>query len=57
MGPAGKGERLAAAIVAVAVSLSILAGMNRLADGYVREALEGPGVDTAKIIACVRSLA
>ncbi len=57
MGPAGKGERLAAAIVAVAVSLSILAGMNRLADGYVREALEGPGLDAAKIIACVRSLA
>ena len=57
MGPAGKGERLAAAIVAVAVSLSILAGMNRLADGYAREALEGPGLDAAKIIACVRSLA
>ena len=57
MGPAGKGERLAAAIVAIAVSLSILAGMNRLADGYVREALEGPGLDAAKIIACVRSLA
>ena len=57
MGAAGKGERLAAAIVAVAVSLSILAGMNRLADGYVREELEGPGLDAAKIIACVRSLA
>ncbi len=41
MGAAGRGERLAAAIAAVAVSLSILAGMNRLADGYVREALEG----------------
>ena len=38
----GKGERLAAAVAAVAVSLSILAGMNRLADRYVREALEGP---------------
>ncbi len=57
MGAAGKGERLAAAIAAVAVSLSILAGMNRLADRYVREALEGPGLDAAKIIACVRSLA
>ena len=62
MGPAGKGERLAAAIVAVAVSLSILAGMNRLADGYVREALEGPrleagGMKPGKIIACLRSLA
>ena len=41
MGAAGRGERLAAAIAAVAVSLSILAGMNRLADGYAREALEG----------------
>ncbi len=57
MGAARKGERLAAAIAAVAVSLSILAGMNRLADGYAREALEGPGLDAAKIIACVRSLA
>jgi len=57
MGAAGKGERLAAAIAAVAVSLSILAGMNRLADRYVREALEGPGLGAAKIIACVRSLA
>ena len=37
----GAMERLAAAIAAVAVSLSILAGMNRLADRYVREALEG----------------
>ena len=57
MGAAGRGERLAAAIAAVAVSLSILAGMNRLADRYAREALEGPGPDAAKIIACVRSLA
>ncbi len=57
MGAARKGERLAAAIAAVAVSLSILAGMNRLADGYAREALERPGLDAAKIIACVRSLA
>ena len=57
MGAARKGERLVAAIAAVAVSLSILAGMNRLADGYVREALEAPGLDAAKVIACVRSLA
>ncbi len=57
MGAAGRGERLAAAIAAVAVSLSILAGMNRLAYRYVREALEGPGLDAAKIIACARSLA
>ena len=41
MRTAGAGERVAAAIAAVAVSLSILAGMNRLADRYVREALEG----------------
>ena len=54
MGTAGKGERLAAAIAAVAVSLSILAGMNQLADRYAREALDSaPG----KIIACFRSLA
>jgi hypothetical protein len=54
MGAASKEERLAAAIAAVAVSLSILAGMNRLADGYVREALDSvPG----KVIACLRSLA
>ena len=32
---------MAAAIAAVAVSLSILAGINRLADRYVQEALEG----------------
>ena len=57
MGPAGKGERLAAAIAAVAVSLSILAGMNRLADRYAREALEGTRLEAGKIIACVRSLA
>ena len=41
MRTAGAGERVAAAIAAVAVSLSMLAGMDRLADGYVREALEG----------------
>jgi hypothetical protein len=64
MGAAGKGERLAAAIAAVAVSLSILAGMSRLADGYAREALEGPRLEAGgmrpvpgKIIACLRSLA
>ena len=57
MGAAGKGERLAAAIAAVAVSLSILAGLNRLAERYAREALDGPGLDAARIIACVRSLA
>ncbi len=57
MGAAGKGERLAAAIAAVAVSLSILAGMNRLADRYAREALEGTRLEAGKIIACVRSLA
>jgi len=57
MGPAGKGERLAAAIAAVAVSLSILAGMNRLADRYAREVLEGTRLEAGKIIACVRSLA
>ena len=45
MGATGKGERLAAAIAAVAVSLSILAGMNRLADRYAREALEGPRLE------------
>jgi hypothetical protein len=54
MGTMGKGERVAAAIAAVAVSLSILAGMNQLADRYAREALDSaPG----KIIACLRSLA
>ena len=54
MGMIGKGERIAAAIAAVAVSLSILAGMNQLADRYAREALaSAPG----KIIACLRSLA
>jgi hypothetical protein len=48
------GERVAAAIAAVAVSLSILAGMNQLAERYAREALDSaPG----KIIACLRSLA
>ncbi len=53
-GTVGKGERLAAAIAAIAVSLSILAGMNSLADRYAREALDtAPG----KIIACLRSLA
>jgi len=57
MGAAGKGERLAAAIAAVAVSLSILAGMTRLADGYAREALESPRLEAVKIIACLRSLA
>ena len=57
MGAARKSERLVAAIAAIAVSLSILTGMSRLADGYVRETLEGPGLDAAKIIACVRSLA
>ena len=62
MGATGKRERLAAAIAAVAVSLSILAGMNRLAYGYAREALEAPrleagGARPGKIIACVRSLA
>ena len=41
MGTIGAAERLAAATAAVAVSLSILAGMNRLADRYVLEALEG----------------
>ncbi len=50
----GKGERLVAAIAAVAVSLSILAGMTRLADGYSRDALDSA---PAKIIACLRSLA
>jgi hypothetical protein len=54
MGMIGTVERLAAAIAAVTVSLSILAGMNRLADRYAREALDSaPG----KIIACLRSLA
>jgi hypothetical protein len=54
MGTISAGERLVAAIAAVAVSLSILAGMNGLADRYVREALDSaPG----KIIACLRSLA
>ena len=54
MGAVGKRERLAAAIAAVAVSLSILAGLNRLADRYAQEALDSaPG----KIIACLRSLA
>ena len=57
MGAARKGERLVAAIAAVAVSLSILAGMNRLADRYAREALEGTRVEAGKIIACARSLA
>jgi hypothetical protein len=57
MGSAGRRERLVAAIAAVAVSLSILTGMSRLADRYAREALEGPGPDAAKVIACVRSLA
>jgi len=62
MGAAGKGERLAAAIAAVAVSLSILAGMNQLAGRYAREALEAPrleagGTRPGKITACVRSLA
>ena len=57
MGAAGKGERLAAAIAAVAVSLSILAGMNSLVDRYAREALEGTRLEVGKIIACVRSLA
>jgi hypothetical protein len=50
----GKGERLVAAIAAVAVSLSILTGMTRLADGYAREALDSA---PAKIIACLRSVA
>jgi hypothetical protein len=54
MGMIGKGERIAAAIAAVAVSLSILAGMNQLADRYAREAL---GSAPGKIIACLRSLA
>ena len=54
MGTVNKGERLAAAIAAVTLSLSILAGMSRIADGYAREALDSaPG----KIIACLRSLA
>ena len=53
MGAAGKGERLAAAIAAVAVSLSILAGMNRLADRYVREALESPRVEAGGMRPCV----
>jgi hypothetical protein len=54
MGTASKRERLAAAMVAVTVSLSILAGMNSLADRYVREGLDSaPG----KLIACLRSLA
>jgi len=57
MGAVRKGERVAAAIAALAVSLSILAGMSSLADRYAREALEGPGMDAAKIIACARSLA
>jgi len=64
MGAAGKGERVAAAIAAVAVSLSLLAGLNRLADGYAREAFEAPRLDAGgmrlapgKIIACLRSLA
>ncbi len=55
MGAAGKGERWAGAIAAIAVSRSILAGMNRLADRYAREALQGPGLDAGKITACVRS--
>jgi hypothetical protein len=42
VGTVGAAERLAAAIAAVAVSLSIWGGMNRLADRYAREALEGP---------------
>ena len=57
MGTAGKGERLAAAIAALTVSLSILAGMNRLAYGYAREALENPRLEAGKIITCARSLA
>jgi hypothetical protein len=57
MGAAGKKERLAAAIAAVAVSLSILTGMTRLADGYAREALESPRLEAVKIITCARSLA
>ncbi len=57
MGAARKGERLAAAVAAVAVSLSMLAGMNHLADRYAREALEGTKLEAGKIIACVRSLA
>ena len=57
MGTATKGERLAAAVAAVAMSLSILAGMNRLADRYAREVLEGTRLEAGKIIACVRSLA
>jgi hypothetical protein len=57
MGAAGKRERLAAAIAAVAVSLSILAGMNHLAYGYAREALESPSLETGKIITCARSVA
>ncbi len=64
MGAAGKGERLAAAVAAVAVSLSILSGMNGLAHRYAREALEAPRLEAGgmraapgKIIACARSLA
>jgi hypothetical protein len=54
MGTIGIGERLVAAITAVTVSLAILTGMNRIADGYVRGTLDSaPG----KIIACLRSLA
>jgi hypothetical protein len=53
MGARGAVERLAAAIAAVAVSLSILGGLNRLADRYAQEAL---GSAPGKIIACLRSL-
>jgi hypothetical protein len=55
MGTAGKGERLAAAIAALTVSLSILAGMNRLADRYVREALEGPRPEAGIMRPCAPS--
>ena len=52
MRTAGKGEHLAAAIAAVAVSLSILAGMNRLADRYAQEALEGPRPEASIMRPC-----
>ena len=56
MGTVGKGERLVAAIAAVTVSLSILAGMNRLADRYVREALEGVAAAASDRYASVRAI-
>jgi len=54
MGTIGRGERIAAAIAAVAMSLSILAGMNQLG-GSLRAG--GARLGSRKIIACLRSLA